>query len=95
MSTGESKSLYLSHGINDIKQSNHHSSRPKGEKISKREMVYRSTKNLYGAVNREKLLDEINGINDTLNKMDKIKKRNSKLGSQILEDTLISNSSRS
>jgi hypothetical protein len=58
-------------------------------------MVYRSTKNLYGSVNREKLLDEINGVNDTLNKMDKIKKQNSKVGSQILEDTLHSNSSKS
>lgn len=45
----------------------------------------RSTKNLYGIISKEKLLDEINGVNEALSKIQDTKK---KAGLQILEETL-------
>jgi hypothetical protein len=45
----------------------------------------RSTKNLYGIISKEKLLDEINGVNETLSKIQDQRKKD---GLHILEETL-------
>ena len=45
----------------------------------------RSTKNLYGIISKEKLLDEINGVNETLSKIHDQRKKD---GLHILEETL-------
>jgi len=53
-------------------------------------LVSKSTKNLYGALKKEKLLDEIDGVNDALSKIQESKKIAQKSRFNILEETLSS-----